>query len=69
MKNQEILDFLVNLSIPRHVLLAHGQVRGQVLLDGHGDVQGNIPAEIRDAEAAVAQHPVELEVLHPGALR
>ena len=116
MKNQEILDFLVNLSIPggavglkemlhlydvrvleaghhpgfvqepvqapvkvrlvpgglgqdRHVLLAHSQVRGQVFLDGHRDVQGNFPAEIGDAEAAVAQDPVELEVLYPGALR
>ena len=53
----------------RHVLLAHGQVRGQVFLDGHRDVQGDVPAQVRDAEAAVAQHPVELEVLYPGAGR
>ena len=53
----------------RHVLLPHGQVRRQVLLDGHRDIQGNIPAQVRDAEAAVPQYPVELEVLYPGALR
>ena len=52
----------------RHVLLAHGQVCGQVLLDGHRYVQGDVPAEVGDAEAAVAQYPVELEVLYPGAL-
>ena len=49
------------------VLLSHGQVRGQVLLDGHRDVQCYIPTEIGDAEPAVAQYPVELEVLYPGA--
>ena len=51
-----------------HVLLAQGQVRRQALLDGHRDVQGDVPAEIGDAEPAVAQDPVELEVLHTGAL-
>ena len=51
------------------VPFASSEVRGEVLLDRNGNIQGDVPPQVGDPEPAVAEDPVKLEVAYASPLR
>ena len=57
----EIRRRLLRLRHDGQVLFAGSQVRGEILLDRHGNIQRHVPAEVGYAESALAEDAAKLK--------